>query len=133
LLEIYRRDIGVQEREVYPPSEEDRQYETKYWLWEYIKHTAIVRFFEIWGDIPMPNQRIYSGLGINENTRSSVSGMISILSQDQAIKKDVYGKWLFAKKRPTRRQYRYRADLPDSAIQRCKEIALEQARKRKTS
>lgn len=130
MLEIYRRDIGVQEREVYPPSEEEIwQDGINCWLWEKIKHTLIMRFFEIWGDVPMLNQQIYEKLGINESTRSSVSGMISILSQDQSIKKDKSGKWLFTEKRSTRRQYRYRGDLPASAIQKCKEVAVEQAGK----
>lgn len=132
LFEVNRQDIGVQEREVYPPSDEEEwQYETNYWFWDYVKHTAIIRFFEIWGDIPMLSQRIFSGLGVNENTRSSVSGMISTLSQDQVITKHENGKWSYTKKKCTRRIYRYRADLPTSAIKRCKEIAYEQAQKRK--
>lgn len=132
LFEVYRQDIGIQEREVFPlPEDEYWQYETNYWLWEYIKHTAIIRFFEIWGEIPMLSQRIFSGLGVNENNRSSVSGMISILSQDQVIYKGENGKWIFTRKKSKRRIYRYRSDLPTSAIQRCKQIAFEQAQKRK--
>ena len=135
LWEVYRQDIGLEEREVHPPSENEDgwEYEMNFWLWEYIKHTAILRFFEIWGDTPMPSKRIYSGLGASEGTKSSVSGMISILSQDQSITKDEQGKWAYTKNRPTRKQYRYRDIFPDTAIRRCKEIAFEHARNRKAA
>jgi len=122
----------MEEKVVYPPSDGDgeRFYEIDYWLWEYIRHTAILRLFQIWADSHLSKENIYNGLGIGENTNSSVAGMVSTLSQNQAIAKDENGKWIYNRKRPPHKSYSYRYDFTDSAILRCKEIAREQAKKR---
>jgi len=102
------------------------------WAWELIRKIAIVRFFEIWGKKPVSNEAAFRGLGEKEDLRSSISGMISTLSQEGAIlPKD--GKWLFNHGWPKTRGYSFREDLQSEAIESCKQLAETLAQNKKNA
>lgn len=101
------------------------EYRPGNWLWDYIKHQAIIRFFEIWGNKPRSNNKIYRGLGVDTRRESSVAGMLSKLFQAECIDKNKNGDWIYKGKKPDAKQYQRINPLNPSAIAICQQVAKQ--------
>ena len=100
-------------------------YTLRPWLWEYIKNITIVRFFEIWGDRPRSNLKIYNGLGINKYKEPSVSGLLSILYQAGIIEKVRDEGWIYKGIQHEKMKNLRFIPLQKSAIIKCREVATQ--------
>jgi len=100
-------------------------YKLSSWLWDYIKNITIIRFFEVWGDHPRSNLKIYNGLGINKNREPSVSGMLSILYQAGIIEKVRDEGWIYKGIQQGKKKNLRFVPLQKSAIMKCREVAKQ--------
>jgi hypothetical protein len=77
----------------YEETEEDRYKEYYYhpWLWEFIKHRAIIRLLEIQGNTPLSAKRINDLVQASKKEEQSISGMRGILLQAGIIRKEKDG------------------------------------------
>lgn len=98
-------------------------YQPGTWLWDYIKNTAVIRFFEIWGDRPRSNLKIFNGLGINKKREPSVAGLLSILYQTGMIEKVKDEGWVFKGIQPRKVTKSKFLSLQIPAIIKCREVA----------
>ncbi len=130
-VSIWEIDRRAEEKIVHPPLSQESEpfHEVSNWLWDVIRHTAILRLFQIWSDYPLSNKEIYLKLGAGKRFESSVAGMVSILSQKHVIGKIQTGKWIYNGIRPHDKSYGYRDDFSDLACRRCKEIGSLEAKK----